>query len=120
MPSRILSYEKIVKGESRGKWKTKFSIFDYAEPTPVFYKDSERRAQSKDACIICLAEPHPVLSKFRTVRYGKVCKSAIFVYRPIYKYKPAYMYNTHACRLVLQTESEFGTQYIIPIYAHHT
>ena len=42
MPSRILSSEKIVKGERRGKEKTKFSLIDYAEPNPVFYKDSER------------------------------------------------------------------------------
>ena len=36
MPSRILSSEKIVKGESSGKEKTKFSLVDYAEPHPVF------------------------------------------------------------------------------------
>ena len=38
-------FAKIAKGESRGKWKTQFSTFDYAEPTPVFLKDSERREQ---------------------------------------------------------------------------
>ena len=36
---------KIVKGERRDKWKTKFSTFDYAEPHPVFCKDSERQGQ---------------------------------------------------------------------------
>lgn len=29
-------FAKIAKGESRGKWKTQFSTFDYAEPTPIF------------------------------------------------------------------------------------
>ena len=41
----LVHVAKIVKGESRGKWKTKFSTFDYAEPHPIFYKDSERREQ---------------------------------------------------------------------------
>jgi len=36
---------KIVKGESSGKWKTKFSTFGRAEPPPFFWKDSERREQ---------------------------------------------------------------------------
>ena len=31
---------KIVKGERRGKWKSHFRL-DYAEPYPIFYKDSE-------------------------------------------------------------------------------
>ena len=43
MPNRILSSSKIVKGESRGKWKTKFSIFDFAEPHPVFSENSHFR-----------------------------------------------------------------------------
>ena len=38
----LVHVAKIVKGESRGKWKTKFSTFDYAEPHPIFYKDSEK------------------------------------------------------------------------------
>jgi len=43
LPSRLLSYVKIVKGERNSKWKNKvFTIFDIAEPPPVFYKDSER------------------------------------------------------------------------------
>ena len=36
MPSRILSSEKIVKGERRAGEKTKFSLVDYAEPNPIF------------------------------------------------------------------------------------
>ena len=40
----IVFSTKIAKGERRGKEKTKVFIIDYAEPTPVFYKDSERRA----------------------------------------------------------------------------
>ena len=36
---------KIAKGESRDKWKTKFSTFDYAEPHLILCKDSERREQ---------------------------------------------------------------------------
>ena len=35
-------YAKIMKGERRGKWKTKFSTFVYAEPTPILSKDNER------------------------------------------------------------------------------
>ena len=43
LPSRILSYAKIVKGESNSKRKNKvFTDFDIAEPHPIFYKDSER------------------------------------------------------------------------------
>ena len=42
MPNRILSYEKIVKGERKDKQKTKFSMFGYTEPHPIFSKDSER------------------------------------------------------------------------------
>ena len=38
----LVHVAKIVKGESRGKWKTKFSTFDYAKPHPIFYKDSEK------------------------------------------------------------------------------
>jgi len=34
IPNRILAYEKIVKGERRGKRKTKFFKFDYPEPHP--------------------------------------------------------------------------------------
>ena len=34
-----------MKGERRGKEKTKFSSFDHAEPNPILSKDSERRAQ---------------------------------------------------------------------------
>ncbi|OUN71202.1 hypothetical protein B5G10_09620 [Barnesiella sp. An55] len=45
MPNRLLSSGKIAKGESRDKRKTKFSTFDYAEPPPFFWKDSERREQ---------------------------------------------------------------------------
>ena len=47
MPSRILSYSKIVKGESRDKQKTKFYNC-YAEPQPIFAasrQSSERREQ---------------------------------------------------------------------------
>ena len=33
---------KIVKGERRGKRKTKFFKFDYPEPHPILSKDSER------------------------------------------------------------------------------
>ena len=36
---------KIAKGESRGKWKTKFSTFDYAKPHLILCKDSERREE---------------------------------------------------------------------------
>jgi len=43
LPNRILSYAKIVKGESNSKRKNEvFTIFDIAEPNPIFYKDSER------------------------------------------------------------------------------
>ena len=34
-----------MKGERRGKRKTKFSKFDPAEPNPIFSKYSERREQ---------------------------------------------------------------------------
>ena len=34
---------KIAKGESRGKWKTKFSTFDYAEPHPILCKKDSKR-----------------------------------------------------------------------------
>ena len=37
---------KIVKGERKGKWKSHFRL-DYAEPYPIFYKDSEKRAEEK-------------------------------------------------------------------------
>ena len=37
---------KIVKGERSGKWKSHFR-FGYAEPYPIFYKDSEKRAEEK-------------------------------------------------------------------------
>ena len=47
LTQRQILHTKIVKGESRGKWKTKFSTFDYAEPHPIFYKDSERREQRR-------------------------------------------------------------------------
>ena len=50
MPANIRNlvlhfFAKIVKGESRGKWKMQFSTFDSAEPPPFFWKDSERREQ---------------------------------------------------------------------------
>lgn len=45
MPNRILSYEKIVKGEGRGKWETKFSFLSDTEPYPAFLKDT-RKMQS--------------------------------------------------------------------------
>lgn len=40
----IWKLTNIVKGECRGKPKSHFR-FDYAEPHPIFYKYSERRAQ---------------------------------------------------------------------------
>ena len=40
LPNRILSYSKIVKGESNSKWKNKvFTDFDIAEPHPIIYFD---------------------------------------------------------------------------------
>ena len=42
IPNRILAYGKIAKGEWRGKRKTKFFRFDYPEPHPSLWKDSER------------------------------------------------------------------------------
>ena len=36
MPSRLLSYEKIVKGERRIKYWNSVSNIFYPEPTPVF------------------------------------------------------------------------------------
>jgi len=36
LPSRILSYSKIVKGERNSKWKNDvFTDFDIAEPYPI-------------------------------------------------------------------------------------
>ena len=46
--------------------KTEFSNFDYAEPHPFFYKDSERRVQRQmktEFSNLGYADPHPVLSK---------------------------------------------------------
>ena len=44
MPSRILSYSKIVKGERN----TKRSLLIFiAEPLPILFKDSERREKYK-------------------------------------------------------------------------
>ncbi len=36
MPSRLLSSEKIAKGESRNWQENEVFEFDYAEPPPVF------------------------------------------------------------------------------------
>ena len=36
MPSRLLSSEKIAKGESKGKEKTKFSLIDCVELYSIF------------------------------------------------------------------------------------
>jgi len=42
LPSRILSYSKIAKGECNSKFeKLCFSELGIAEPHPVFFKDSE-------------------------------------------------------------------------------
>ena len=46
-PHPVFVEQRYKKGESRGKWKTKFSTFDYAEPNPILWKDSERRAENK-------------------------------------------------------------------------
>ena len=43
----IVFSTKIAKGERRGKEKTKVFIIDYAEPTPVFYKDSAKGESKK-------------------------------------------------------------------------
>ena len=46
LPSRLLSYSKIAKGECNDKIKKRsFYRFAIAEPPPIFFKDSERRAQ---------------------------------------------------------------------------
>ena len=47
MPSRILHYLKVVKGECRSKIKMKFFNFDYAEPHPTLFKGSERREKKQ-------------------------------------------------------------------------
>ena len=46
LPSRILSYAKIVKGERNDEVENPcFYTFDTAEPHPILCKDSERRLQ---------------------------------------------------------------------------
>ena len=48
LPNRILSYQKIVKGECNSKWKNiVFLNFGFAEPHPILFKDSERFCNSK-------------------------------------------------------------------------
>ena len=42
LPSRLLSYTKIVKGESK---KNKRSLISFAEPHPVLYKDIKSREE---------------------------------------------------------------------------
>ena len=58
-PSIYLVKTKIVKGESRDKQKTKFSCLDM--PNRILsskaVKDSERREQKKQTCLIFYAEP---------------------------------------------------------------
>lgn len=44
----IVFSTKIAKGERRDKEKTKVFIIDYAEPIPVFYKDSERAQRQEE------------------------------------------------------------------------
>ena len=62
---------KIVKGERRGKRKTKFFKFDYPEPHPILSKDSERRAQyKKETCLIFLL-PSRVLAYEKIVTFVK-------------------------------------------------
>lgn len=43
MPSRILFYLNIAKGERDSKVETKFTRFDMVEPLPIFYKYTESR-----------------------------------------------------------------------------
>ena len=38
----LFRWVKIVKGESKGKWKTKFSVFDFDVSQSVSGKDCER------------------------------------------------------------------------------
>ena len=49
LPSRILYYTNIAKGESSSKTgKQRFTGIDVAEPHPILYKYSERREQQQD------------------------------------------------------------------------
>ena len=49
LPSRILFYTKIAKGERSSKTeKLCFTRIDVAEPHPILYKNSERRVQQQD------------------------------------------------------------------------
>lgn len=46
LPSRILSYSKIVKGENIAKTKKRmFICMGFAELPPILLKDSKRRVQ---------------------------------------------------------------------------
>ncbi len=76
MPSRILSYLKIVKGESRTKQNY---LFFYAKPHPILSKDSERREQNKTNPFVFYAKPHPILFKDSERPYSFQKK-----YRPIF------------------------------------
>ena len=63
---------KIVKGERRGKRKTKFFKFDSSEPRPSLWKDTERRMQyKKEACLFFIVGPHSgfgeIVKGFRVV-----------------------------------------------------
>ncbi|MCI7050283.1 MAG: hypothetical protein MR971_01800 [Bacteroidales bacterium] len=66
MPSRSLSYAKIVQGESKEKEKPQDFLF-FAEPPPIFAQQSsarrEQRKRKAEGCPFFFAEPQPVLCK---------------------------------------------------------
>ena len=72
---------KIVQGESRTKRKTSGFSFFYAEPQPIFCKDSARREQDKKRSqwiFFFHAEPQPIFCKDSARREKGKMKNHVF------------------------------------------